>query len=335
MAMLSRERGLDAPSRELAARTQFRIWGSMPQIRKKIPGRGLDAPSREKKTVMKCIKPILVSGMVYGKFTRHYVPCGKCMACLQRKRQQWVFRCKQEMKVCDTCYFVTLTYDEEHVPRDDSGFWILDKRDVQLFFKRLRKKYPDNNIRYFLCGEYGPHTFRPHYHALIWNLPEDNSPLRIKTHKLLLSTWKQGNVYVGENVKGEAISYCAKYCLTPSYTPENLPKPFILTSRRPGIGSNYVNELTRKHHSNGASMVSCDGIRIPLPSYYKSKVEPYLISMLKYEQSEEEKLNAIASQRREMRINPEKVLLQMRNEKQAALAYESNTRRKLLKSTKI
>lgn len=208
------------------------------------------------------------------------------MACLIRKRQEWVFRCKQELRRSPVAFFVTLTYDDEHVPRDDLGQEILSKEDVQKFMKRLRKNNPECNIRYFLAGEYGPTTLRPHYHAIIYNLPPDSSPFNIKTQKLLETSWQKGNVYVGEDCGGAAINYSCKYLLTPAFMPKDkeLPKPFLLSSRRPAIGSNYVTEATKRYHETGNTTVACDGIPLPLPRYYKTKVQSEEVRKLTFEE---------------------------------------------------
>jgi hypothetical protein len=57
--------------------------------------------------------------------------------------------------------FITLTYDEKHLPADRN----LVKRDFQLFIKRLRKKLAPAKVRYYMAGEYGEKYGRPHYHA--------------------------------------------------------------------------------------------------------------------------------------------------------------------------
>lgn len=50
-------------------------------------------------------------------------------------------------------------------------FPYLSKRELQLFMKRLRKyldKYEGQKIRFFATGEYGPLSFRPHFHILLF-----------------------------------------------------------------------------------------------------------------------------------------------------------------------
>lgn len=222
----------------------------------------------------KCIYPRTIKRVIYGKVQGITIPCGKCVECLQRKRQEWVFRLLSELKDAQTCYFITFTYDDEHLPMDEFGYYQLDKRDVQLFFKRLRKEYPDNRIRYFLCGEYGTHTFRPHYHAIIFNLPLDNTPSRIKLTKKLETIWQKGHVDIGDTVNGAAINYCAKYIMYKHSVSEHHVKPFILTSRRPGLGSNYINsqQIRNYHQSSDEHLAMVDGCKLPLPRYYSTKI---------------------------------------------------------------
>ena len=247
-----------------------------------------------------CIYPRTIRREIYGKVQGITIPCGKCVECLQRKRQEWVFRLLSELKDAQTCYFVTFTYDDEHLPKDDLGYYQLDKRDVQLFFKRLRKQYPENGIRYFLCGEYGTHTFRPHYHAIIFNLPLDNTPSRIKLTKKLETIWQKGHVDIGDTVNGAAINYCAKYIMYKHSVSEHHVKPFILTSRRPGLGSNYINsqQIRNYHQSCDDNLAMVDGCKLPLPRFYSTKIftpkeleERYYRLRDKQEQEMKEKLH--------------------------------------------
>lgn len=124
-------------------------------------------------------------GSLAQKVVRDFVeiPCGKCIGCRLKYSQEWANRCMLELQYHDDAYFVTLTYDEDHVPLsyytdENTGeaykALTLYKRDLQLFFKRLRKEFSNDRIRYFCAGEYGSHTFRPHYHAIIFGLHLDD-----------------------------------------------------------------------------------------------------------------------------------------------------------------
>lgn len=110
-----------------------------------------------------------------GKMIR----CGKCLGCRMDKSQEWANRCIMELQDHEDAYFLTLTYDNDHVPQ--SGYAIpetgefqpslsLRKKDFQAFIKRLRKRVEPDRIRYFASGEYGDNTQRPHYHAIIFGL---------------------------------------------------------------------------------------------------------------------------------------------------------------------
>lgn len=159
------------------------------------------------------------------------VPCGKCVACRVRRREEWTLRLQLERLSHETCSFVTLTYAEEWLPHQGT----LVKRDLQNFFKRLRKMYP-KPIRYFACGEYGDQFGRPHYHAIIFGL----SPFEFS---FVSACWRFGIVDVRDaNIKNMryVAGYVSKkfsktkqefYDAHPSLLPE-----FCLSSRRPGLG---------------------------------------------------------------------------------------------------
>ena len=131
-----------------------------------------------------------------GKF--RIVPCGKCNACLVRSRSEWVCRLQEEARVAKSSYFLTLTYDNEHLPIQEyvdpeSGacFYngVVVKDDIVKFNKRFRK-YLDVHFgaktRYYLISEYGPHTLRPHYHG-IYCLDTSLSPDDV--HRAACSAW--------------------------------------------------------------------------------------------------------------------------------------------------
>ena len=114
------------------------------------------------------------------------IPCGHCIGCRLDYSRSWADRMMLELDHHNgKAIFVTLTYDNENVPFTEEdefglfGWFSLWKPDLQKFFKRLRKKYKDKEVRYYAAGEYGSNTFRPHYHAIIFGLSlEDFSDLR-------------------------------------------------------------------------------------------------------------------------------------------------------------
>lgn len=142
------------------------------------------------------------------------VPCGKCPACTARRASAWSFRLMEEEKVSSSAHFITLTYDTAHVPLTPSGFMDLQKRDLQLFFKRLRKAQskvdPLRRIRYYACGEYGGRTRRPHYHAIVFNVDLE----------LIQPAWDLGQVHYGQVTKA-SVGYCLKYMSKTKRIPEH------------------------------------------------------------------------------------------------------------------
>lgn len=244
---------------------------------------------------MTCLRPIKTSA---GEFA-----CGNCEACLTKKTNEWAFRLFNELKQSSSCHFVTLTYDELNVPRKDLKEYyptkipkkehirlygelpikaihpnemVFSVDDCQRFIKRLRKKLP-KGFRYFLVSEYGSSfSERPHYHALFFNIPRmsknDDMHLKLLTD-LISETWNKGLVDV-RPVISERVIYTAKYTLSQLQKPCYFPKPFILASRNPGIGANYLTKDVIDKHKETLSIIGKlpDGQKFPLSRYYKRKI---------------------------------------------------------------
>ena len=177
-----------------------------------------------------------------------------------------------ELGYHSSAYFVTLTYDDLHLPINHycdmetgeiGSTASLVKRDLQLFMKRLRKahcaKYGDDALlRFFAAGEYGSQTHRPHYHAIIYGLKLDD----LKFYKRnsfpqnydlynsdwLTKIWSKGHVVVG-NVTWDTCAYTARYIVKKQYgnaaevyDKYNFVPEFTQMSRKPGIGRRYYEE---------------------------------------------------------------------------------------------
>lgn len=204
---------------------------------------------------MQCISPIFVR----SASRRDFVPCGKCNFCLQTKRFDWSFRLRQELKRSVSAHFLTMTYSDDVVPIDGC----LNRRDVQLFTKRLRK---DNSVplRYYTVGEYGTRTLRPHYHSIMFNLDHD-----IAVN--LARYWKLGNCYVGD-VQEASINYVTKYVINRTGDYAGREPPFSLMSRRPGIGSSYLDTHKMWHRDDMRNYTQVNGSKARLPRFYKDKI---------------------------------------------------------------
>lgn len=218
-----------------------------------------------------------------------YLPCGKCLACRINRTQDWSTRLLHESYLSKSTYFLTLTYDEEHIPRDDNGNLCVCKEDIQLFMKRLRKMYPNSNIRYFIGSEYGEEG-RPHYHGIFYNLPDDcikefcknyikGMPTKVKgkvgyslCNRKISDLWTKGFVTIGEFIPKRA-NYVAGYFVNKPCVPDGHVPNFSLMSRRPGIGSNYVDQVSDKIRFSDSNVVYGANSRlVPLPRYYNKKI---------------------------------------------------------------
>lgn len=178
--------------------------------------------------------------------------------------------------------FVTLTYRDEHLPPGGN----LSTEHTQLFLKRLRKMIAPAKCRYFLVGEYGPETFRPHYHASIFGVGVHQSAL-------IWEAWGMGDpercpVYEYTELTGQyTCGYVVKK-LTDSTDPRLNGKypEFARMSNRPGLGSlamrTIAKQLETKH---GRSILTSTG-DVPKTLKIGRRTVPlgrYLINQLRKE----------------------------------------------------
>lgn len=140
------------------------------------------------------------------------LPCGRCMGCRLEHSKQWAIRMVHEAECHDANSFITLTYDDNHLPSDGS----VDVREWQLFAKRLRQRL--GPFRFYHCGEYGEEKGRPHYHAILFG--QDFKADRYWAYNkrgndyyrspALTETWGKGNCDISE-VNFATCQYVAKY----------------------------------------------------------------------------------------------------------------------------
>ena len=211
----------------------------------------------------RCLSPFT---KIYTNKTFH-LPCGKCIECLARRVSGWSFRLLKEAELSSSAFFVTLTYDTDHVPITNKGFMTLEKRDIQLWMKRLRK-LETNKLKYYLCGEYGGKTKRPHYHVILFNLTDINN---------IQKTWQKGEIHTGQ-VEPASVGYTLKYVSKPSKIPihqhDDRSKEFSLMSKK--MGMNYLTPQMIFYHRNDLLnrmyITLKDGKKIAMPRYYKDKI---------------------------------------------------------------
>lgn len=174
------------------------------------------------------------------------VPCGQCGGCRLDRSRDWAIRCVHESMMHDQCCSLTLTYDKKNNPGT------VYHRDVQLFIKKLRKKYGKKKIRYYMCGEYGDRYNRPHYHLLLFGHEFSDAVVDSVTgsgYKLYKSVeldqlWKMGRCRIG-NVTFESAAYIARYIFKKTLGPSAEEKykefdpEYTCMSRASGIGRSF------------------------------------------------------------------------------------------------
>lgn len=182
--------------------------------------------------------------------------------------------------------FVTLTYDDDHLPENRT----LVKKHFQEFMKNLRrhKQFAGIKIKYFMCGEYGEQTLRPHYHALIYGIDFPDKKLYSKrqgnllfTSALLDKIWGRGECKIGA-LTFQSAAYVARYTLQKSgkkfpgghyrlinkdtgETHDVLPE-YGQASLRPAIGHDWYLRYASDIHNSDSAVVG--GKEFKPPRYY-------------------------------------------------------------------
>lgn len=225
------------------------------------------------------------------------LPCGQCTGCRLEYSRTWAIRCMHEASLHENNCFITLTYNDENLPANNS----IHKETVQKFIKRLRKN-TGQKLRYFACGEYGDKNNRPHYHAIIFGYDfPDKLPWRkindqlLYRSELLEKCWKYGYTSVG-SVTFESCAYVARYVMKKRKGKQDHRDPktgktneehyqlvdpdtgeffqiepeFCLMSRNPGLGNKWLHEF--KSDTN-KDFITLRGVKHKLPKYYDNILE--------------------------------------------------------------
>lgn len=222
------------------------------------------------------------------------IPCGQCIGCRLEYSRQWAMRIMHEKQMHEDAYFLTLTYSDEHVPKNGD----LVKGHLQKFYKDYRqyltRKLGGKKIRYYSCGEYGEQTLRPHWHACIfghdftdkvmYKESEDGFPLY--TSDTLSTIWPYGFSVIGD-LSFESAAYVARYvCKKVKFDIQNPGRYFdtynrvdpetgeyhivspekAYMSRRPGIGKRWLDKFESDCYPSDT--VIFRGQKMQPPKYY-------------------------------------------------------------------
>ena len=244
------------------------------------------------------------------------VGCGQCLGCHLDYSRMWAMRITHEAAMYEYNggnSFVTLTYRDptdcdmkqlekkQHVPDD----WSLDMTHMQKFFKRLRKKFDDREIRYFYAGEYGRrckhgidvervgcplcNVGRPHFHVCLFGISfddlepyESDGGVTRYTSATLDKLWGYGFVDVGELTFASA-SYTARYVVKKVKGPRGpdyyctydmngevtyITPEYCKMSTRPGIGRSWIEKYFDDVYPADEVPVPGAGVMKGVPRYY-------------------------------------------------------------------
>lgn len=215
------------------------------------------------------------------------LPCGQCIGCRLERSRQWAMRCLHESSLYEDNSFITLTYDESNLPAGGS----LNYSDFQRFMKRLRKN-SKRPVRFYMGGEYGESTLRPHFHACLFGFDfsdkvyfrKSASGEKIYTSKFLESLWPFGLSSIG-NVTFQSAAYIARYCVQkvtgdaadlhyscPEFVDEDgvirnsVVPEFNHMSLKPGIGAKWLEKYQTDVFPR--DYVVINGVKTKPPKYY-------------------------------------------------------------------
>lgn len=220
-------------------------------------------------------------------------PCGVCLSCKIRKMQEWKLRLLMESQYYDDSCFITLTYNDEHLNHlPDAKEEIFDKKlnkfvprksllykDLQDFFKRYRKDFPPNSIKFYACGEYGDNRLRPHFHSIVFG-----AGVNSYNRECLKSDWGLSDFDRFEGVSAglayaepDSMLYVASYTrkklvgklLKEVYTDKGLAPPDSRQSQ--GIGLRYY--LDNRERILKDLCINFQGKKFPIPRYFVKKDE--------------------------------------------------------------
>lgn len=287
---------------------------------------------------MLCRKPFQKAYLRFG--------CGQCLPCRINRRRLWSHRLVLEQKMHEASSFVTLTYDEKHLPEGRS----LVPKHAQDWLKRLRKAVSPSHVRFFLVGEYGDQTHRPHYHAALFGIDGcrfnyssafERSRCQCGSCALLRETWGRGKTDCGF-LTSDSASYLAGY-VTKKMTKSTDPRlggrhpEFARMSLRPGIGAPAIpfvaDALTT---DSGVAYQALHG-DVPRTLLHGGREKPlgrYLTKKLREYAGDEKKIRSDATQKffiemhalhKECLQNPEKKKILLDEEAQKALNVEKRS----------
>jgi len=283
---------------------------------------------------MSCVNPLKAfqcfdKSIVFDEVRKHDIvrslslPCGQCIACRLEKSRQWAMRVMHEAQLHENNCFITLTYDNAHLPSDKS----LHYEDFQAFMRRFRKnvkrRFGVQKVRFYMAGEYGEQYGRPHWHACIFGYDFHDKKFLKRTpagsvlyrSNDLEALWPFGHSSVGD-VTFESAAYVARYIMQKQASDKINPKTgkpwnsiydlvdpesgeiikrkpeFNKMSLKPGIGAEWYKKFKNDVYPHDYVVVRGQKMKPPkaYDKMYK-KDNPYEYDELLYNREKSAKLN--------------------------------------------
>lgn len=211
------------------------------------------------------------------------LPCGSCIGCRLKRASEWSLRLLHEHRYYKESCFLTLTYDDEHLPEDSTLVKEHFTSFIKLLRTRLNRDYnvPHGALRYYMVGEYGGFLGRPHYHAILfgWGFLNDRQAVesgateQLYQSALLSEIWPHGYSWIGE-VTGASCGYVARYTMKKlygeagekAYEAEGRIPPYNRMSK--GIGARYFADFVSSIYPADTIIHPESMAPVPVPRYY-------------------------------------------------------------------
>lgn len=161
-----------------------------------------------------------------------FYKCRKCETCKIFKRYDWLKRIDIEREKWKYLFFITLTFDNEHINKNE-----FVSRELSSWFKKQKKaENLPKDLAYIAAAEFGEKTFRKHYHILLMSnefIFYDLEPFKnsarnniIYTSSFLNAIWEKGSINSVQIVESNA---CFKYMLKYTTKLKNKGEKLILS----------------------------------------------------------------------------------------------------------
>lgn len=253
------------------------------------------------------------------------VPCGRCSECQNKKRGEFVFRCKTERDNSCKSWFLTLTYSDSNLIFFDSltrregrkselerisklpadcpfkySRFILSRSHARKFCFNMQKKIKTINsnalFRIVYAGEYGTFSHRPHLHCLFFtpfNLDDETFK------RWVTECWLYGDIDIKPCGDG-AINYIAKHFVKDdcgSEIQQRVSPRFLYYSRFKGsIGRDLLfDRRVLRNFENGVYYDVTGKYKVPLPRFIRKKLRGNMsdeeLSLLSSKSFDDFKLN--------------------------------------------